>query len=123
MHPGKKSSEQGNRVEYKQRSNRLNQPASQSQIVGVIILNILRNPEDDRARSRIAWLARKHNFPSNQPKHIPEHNKPISHNIRNSKVKRLDRIILDEILENHNRLSRIESVKHLTPNASAPTGK
>lgn len=127
MHPGKKSSKQGNRVEYKQRSYRLKQPASQSQIVGVVILNVLRDPEDDRARSRIPWLARKHNFPSNEiestKKHIPEHNKPISHNIRNSKVKCLDRIILDKVLENHNRLSRIiESVKP-DLNASALTGK
>lgn len=44
----------------------MKQPASQSQIVGVVILNVLRDPEDDRAKSRITWLARKHNFPSNE---------------------------------------------------------
>lgn len=51
-------------------------------------------------------------------KHIPEHNKTIRHNIRNSKVKRLDRIILDEVLEDHNRLQRSKSAK--PPNLHIP---
>lgn len=53
MHPSQKSSEQEHHFEYRTTSCRLKQPTSQCKIVGVVIFNVLGDPEDDRARSRI----------------------------------------------------------------------
>lgn len=87
----------------------------QSQVVRVVVLHVLRHPQDNGTGEALVVVQVDISDNIYEGRNIPQHDQTVRNDIGDSKVQRLQWVVVDDILEDHDRLGTQVSIAQRSP--------